>query len=89
MKSPVEAKVEDDSLIVTASPEAQTTIGQFVALSEGKQPLASPKLLQYSLPAQSIFQAAPTKQAAPAKFPEPADAKSAVPGPSVLPTIRK
>jgi hypothetical protein len=39
MKSPVEVKVEDDSLIVTAAPDSQVTIGQFIALSEGKQPV--------------------------------------------------
>jgi predicted metal-dependent hydrolase len=35
MKSPVEAKIDGDNLVVTAPPGAQATIEQFIALSEG------------------------------------------------------
>jgi beta-lactamase regulating signal transducer with metallopeptidase domain len=44
MKATVEVSVKDDdgktSLVVTASPEVQAVIGQFIALSEGRQPPA-------------------------------------------------
>ena len=88
MKSPVEVKVDVDSLIVTASPEEQAILGQFIALSEGKQHSVSAKLLQYSQPAQSTFQyahpaqsilqAAPPYQAAPATTSEPPKAAAPV-----------
>jgi hypothetical protein len=38
MKTPVEAKIEGENLVVTASPAAQATIEQFIALSEGVAP---------------------------------------------------
>ncbi|MBI3466919.1 MAG: M56 family metallopeptidase [Planctomycetes bacterium] len=86
MKSPVEVKVDDDSLTVTASPEEQATIGQFIALSEGKQPPASatrPKTPQADdtlyhriYPAPQSKPAAPASTSAPAK---PAGSNSTLP----------
>jgi beta-lactamase regulating signal transducer with metallopeptidase domain len=38
MKTPVEAKIEGDNLVVTASPGAQSIIEQFIGLSEGIAP---------------------------------------------------
>jgi hypothetical protein len=75
MKSPVEVKVDDDSLTVTASPEEQTTIGQFIALSEGKQPPSSAtwpttdRLFHQVYPAPQPKPAAPSPTSVPAKKP--------------------
>jgi beta-lactamase regulating signal transducer with metallopeptidase domain len=64
MKSPIESRVDGDQLIVTASPEAQATIGHFIALSEGTTPTTQwPYGVRYTPAAnsQSLFYRVPVK----------------------------
>jgi beta-lactamase regulating signal transducer with metallopeptidase domain len=87
MKSPVEAKVEGDNLIVTTTPQAQSVIGQFVALSEGLDaPVGSLQQMPTTSkpnPQNVYFRGQSAKQATPASTSEPA--KAAAPATTTSP----
>jgi hypothetical protein len=74
MKASIEARIEGENLIVTASPQAQAAIEQFIALSEGVVPDYQASNYRYAVPVQgqSWFGRKPGKAPSKTKAEEPA-----------------